>query len=126
MPILLVAGIEINNGIISKAKISLPVTDDRVERLMTDESRHFLQNKRNLLVMDVSKIPGAMQTWVNLIQRRFQPTRNQRFGAVVLLAVSNPVQNDIIKKRLYILKNQYANKPVPKILLKKLMKLNNS
>lgn len=126
LPTLLAAGIEISNGIISKARIGLPVTDDRVERLMADESQHFLQNKRNLLVMDVSKIPGAMQTWVNLIQRRFQPTRNRRFGAVVLLAVSNPVQNDFIKKRLYVLENPYTYKPLPKILLKKLMKLNNS
>ena len=64
--------------------------------------------------MDVSHVPGGIKRRSTLIYRCFQPTRNRRFGAVVLLDCVT--LNAVVAKRWAVLRNAYASKPLPDVL----------
>lgn len=99
-------------------------TDERAQRLMDEESKHLSLGEMNLLVMDVSTIPRALQSWPALVQRRFQPKINRRFGAVVLLErCCGPRE---VELRCVTLENPHARKPLPRALLDGLGMLNKS
>ena len=88
---------------------------------MTAETRHFSREEMNLLVMDIARVPDGMRRWSDLIQRRFQPTRNTRFGAVALIERRHI--NGSIENTVSVLRNAFALKPLPEKLLEDLESL---
>ncbi len=125
LPILIVVCVTRKEGVISRVSIQFPLTDERAERLMIGEAHHFSHQEMNLLVMDVSGIPGGIRSWSALIQRRFQPKRNRRFGAVVLFASHMQIKNATVKTQWSVLQNPYAYRPLPESLLNAIMRLND-
>ncbi len=109
------------DGINTRSNVGVSITDERAQRLMSAEADHFSREEINILVMDVSAVPGGIKSWSSLIQRRFQPDINRRFGAVVLL--SSYIESTGISARCSVLQNQYAYKRPPKCLLDALVKL---
>ena len=109
------------DGIRTRINVQVSMTDERAQRLMSAEAVHFSNEEINILVMDISRVPGGIRCWSPLIQRRFQPNINRRFGAVVLL--SSRIEAAGISWRCSVLQNQYAYKKPPKCLLDNLVKL---
>jgi hypothetical protein len=106
------------------AVVRFPFDDDRVQRLMYNELCHFPRSTRNLLVMNVSGNPGAgMQSWMPVVQRRFQPHQNQRLGAVALFRQGIDSATGAIRQQWSVLCNNYALLPVPQRLLNDLASL---
>jgi len=129
LPILTVIGMAGRTGkagVISRTNIRIPLTDERAERLMVGEAHHFSHQERNLLAIDVSRIPRGIRCWSALIQRRFQPNRNRRVGAVVLFVGHTQTESAIVKRRWSVLQNPYAYRPLPESLLNAIMRLNDS
>jgi hypothetical protein len=96
----------------SNARVNLvqPVlSDERLQRLMDDEAKHFSHEKINILMIDVSGIPQNFKAWRPLIKRRFQPGINRRFSAVILFQ-RKLITKGIIRTHWNILNNQYAYK----------------
>lgn len=121
LPELFVASYNRKDGIETRSNVGVSITDERAQRLMSAEAAHFSREEINILVMDVSAVPGGIKSWSPLIQCRFQPDINRRFGAVVLL--SSCIESAGISWRCSVLQNQYACKRPPKCLLDALEKL---
>ena len=112
------------DGIRTRINVQVSMTDERAQRLMSAEAAHFSREEINILVMDVSAVPGGIKSWSPLIQRRFQPDINRRFGALVLL--SSCIESAGISWRCSVLQNRYACKRPPKCLLDALVKLSRT
>ena len=122
LPRLFVASFnQTEDGIKTRTNVGVSITDERAQRLMSAEAEHFSREEINILVMDVSRVPDGIRCWSPLIQRRFQPNINRRFGAVVLL--SSYIEAAGISRRCSVLQNQYAYKKPPKCILDNLVKL---
>jgi hypothetical protein len=101
----------------SLAMVRLPIDDQRAARLMGAEAHHFSRDETNILAIDVTNIPGSIPDWIPLIERRFQPNLNRRFGAVVLFTRVNQLHSANIIRGYRILRNPHAYRPVPDALL---------
>lgn len=110
----------------SMAMVRLPIDDKRAARLMGAETHHFSRDDINILAIDVSNIPGGIPDWTPLIERRFQPNLNRRFGAVVLFTRVNQLHNANIVRGYRVLRNQHAYRPVPEAVLTALANLDES
>src|SRR5712691_436533 len=97
------------------SSVRVPITDHRVQRLLTAELHHFSRDEANLLAIDISRSAGSIRGWTPLIERRFQPTQNRRLGGVVVyqLVGTTPA----IKHKWRALRNRHAYKPIPDALL---------
>lgn len=98
-----------------RVTVRLPIADDRAQELLEQEASHFLRSATNFLVLDVSSIPSGLRRWRALIERRFQPTINQRFGAALL--IDRCTQDGYVLTRWTVIRNPYARNPVPESLL---------
>jgi hypothetical protein len=117
-PVLGTASMVNNGGKITNAVVRLPASDWRAERLLTAELHHFARDQHNLLAMDVSQVPGGMKDWAPLLQKRFQPTRNRRIGAVILYEQGGLVGLKMqVWQRWRVLRNPHAYMPIPQPLL---------
>lgn len=112
------------DGIRTRAHVSISMTDERAQRLMEAEAHHFSREEINILVMDISKVPSGIKCWSPLIQRRFQPRINRRFGAVILFA--SYIESAGFSRHSCVLQNPHAYRQPPKCLLDDLAKLNQS
>jgi hypothetical protein len=108
----------------TRVAVHLLFEDIRVQRLMEAESHHFSPKEVNVLIIDVTQAGGGFSTWTPLIQRRFQPTINRRFGAVALYQSYTTIGGKV--GRLWTtLWNEYAYQPVPQEFLDNLRRLND-
>jgi hypothetical protein len=94
--------------------ISRVVSDDRAQKLFTQELDHFSRDHTNILIMDVTEVPDGIVGWTPLIQRRFQPTQNRRIGAVVMFEEEFI---GTIQRTWQVLRNNYAYRRPPDVLL---------
>jgi hypothetical protein len=106
-----------NGRLPSLAMVRCPINDQRAARLMVAETHQLSREETNVLAMDVSNIPGSIPDWMPLIERRFQPNLNRRFGAVVLFKRVNQLHNANILRGYRVLRNPHAYRPVPEALL---------
>ena len=102
----------------SFAMVRLPIDDQRAARLMEAETHQLSRDEINVLAIDLSNIPGGIRDWQPLIQRRFQPNLNRRFGAVILFTRVNQLHNANILRGYRVLRNPYAYRAVPEALLR--------
>jgi hypothetical protein len=101
----------------SLAMVRFPIDDQRAARLMAAETHQLSRDEINVLAIDLSNIPGGIRDWKPLIQRRFQPNLNRRFGAVVLFTRVNQLHNANILRGYRVLRNPHAYRRVPDALL---------
>ncbi len=126
VPTLFVESVRKQSGVVTRVHVDLPMSDERAERLVHTEARHFSRDQTNLLAMDVTKVPGGIRTWTPLIERRFQPTRNRRIGAVALFSSGLSVHRGALLRRWTVLCNPHALNPVPQSLLSDIVSLDES
>lgn len=117
-------GKRIGADVETHVSVNLPLSDGRAERLITAEIHHFSPKESNILVLDVTKVPDGIRSWTPLVERRFQPGRNRRLGAVVLF--SDGIFKAGILQMWSVLRNPYAYRPPPEPLLNGIASLNQS
>jgi hypothetical protein len=122
-PLRFVAVFQSTNTSRSRANLRIPVSDERAESLIRNESHHFSHEANNLLVMDVTSIPGGTKSWAPLIRRRFQPTINRRIGGIVLWDAV--VQGSDVVNHVSVLPNPFARNALPQTLLDSLSGIND-
>lgn len=103
------------DGISTSATVRLPITDERVYRLLSGELHHFSPAERNILAIHVGGVTGGIK-WLPLIQRWFQPTRNRRVGAVVLYEQPLAGMPLAVQQHWRVAENPYAYMPIPSAL----------
>ena len=69
---------------LTSANVQHSMSDARAARLLEAEAKHFSKEEANLVVMDITRMPNGIKAFAPLVQRRFQPGLNRRFGAVAL------------------------------------------
>jgi hypothetical protein len=114
------------NGVRTAGIVRLPVTDTRAKRLLYGESHHFSRDEMNILVIDVTRVISSLGVWSQLIGKCFQPGQNRRFGAVVLFSAGVGGENMAALQEWAIVRNPYAEKPIPQSVLGKLMVPNSA
>lgn len=82
---------------------------------MQAETHHFSADHSNVLVIDITRVPGGMR-WGSLIQRRLQPNQNRRFGAVILVRRWIGESN-LVEEEWRVVRNPHAYQPVPEDFL---------
>jgi hypothetical protein len=97
--------------------VRLPIGDERAKRLLYGESHHFSSEHMNILVMDVTRVPGGIEDWEKLIGRCLQPSQNRRLGAVVLFSEGLLGIDLAIERMWRIIQNPYAYRPIPAEML---------
>lgn len=115
-----VAKSSITAGIRTCGIVRVPVTDNRAKRLLYAESHHFSREEMNILVMDLTKVPGKSKGWAPIIERCLQPGQNRRFGAVVLFSTGLALDTMAGLQEWRVVRNPYAYKPVPESLLQQI------
>jgi hypothetical protein len=83
-PILVLAEGRIEDGISKCLSLKIPFSDERAQQTLNREARQFSKAFSNLMVLDLSLIPGGIGAWESLISRRLQPNLNRRIGAILL------------------------------------------
>ncbi len=112
-------------GGITVSSVRLPIDDQRAQRILSDELRHFQRDQANLLMMDVTQVISGTRGWKDLLLRSFQPTRNRRVGAIVLLEGGvMPPQFDLFERWL-VLRNPHALVKPPESLLRQIETIND-
>ena len=104
------------DGTGTRVNALIAFTDERADRFLEGEARHFAREACNVLVMDLSAVPGGMNGWRPLLERRFQPTLNRRFSAVILFQTS--VEG--IARKWVVIPNPYAYTALPNSLVLRL------
>ena len=114
-PILFLTGIKRRGSSLSKVAVAMPFTDQRAQRIFNRESKHFSKNSANLLILDVSRVPGGIKSWAHLISGRLQPKLNRRVGAVFMTQYAIGRRRMERESRLLVHPGPYN--PIPQKLL---------
>lgn len=69
---------------------------------------------------------GSIPDWVPLIERRFQPKLNRRFGAVILFSRINQLHNANMLRCYCVVRNPFAYRKPPEGLLRNIIKLDQA
>lgn len=124
LPVLGVASLATRGAVSTRVNVKCRLPDYRAERLMSEAASQFSCEETNLLIMDIPHVQSGIRDWAPIIQRRFQPTRNRRFGAVVLL--DKVTYNAVVRRRWLVLRNPHAYRPPPQKLLVDVASLDES
>jgi hypothetical protein len=100
------------------AIVAIPKADERAERLLNDESAHFSKDDMNVLAANLTRVPGGMSSWPELVEQCFR--KRGRFGAAVLFTESSMATGEI---RCRCLQNPAAYNQVPQTLINALARL---
>ncbi len=105
----------------TSAFVQFPVNDERAQRLVDEELKHFSREYMNILVMDLRGVQAGIKNWIPLIQRRFQPNINTRIGGVILYGQSG-LDDGMrpLEKEFMVLRNQYAARHLPESFFEKI------
>jgi hypothetical protein len=101
------------NGVLTVVDVGIRPYDNRIGRLLDDESKHFSREEINILVMNVSRIPIGLPDFIPLIQRRLQPHLNRRFSAVILFTQFFRVEDGMPELDWHMIINPHAYRQVP-------------
>src|SRR5258705_11556189 len=100
----------------TRVRVRVPFTDARAAGLLEAKTSQLCKDQCIVLVMDISAAwPVVLQEWVPLIQRRFQPSLNTRFGAVALCARSYSTTEGATLENWVVLENSHARCCVPPV-----------
>lgn len=100
--------------------VRVPISDERVQRLLSAELHHLSRDEPNVLVVHVTGVPGSLPGWIPLVDRWFQPNRNTRVGAVVLYEERMFSGPHALRQRWHVMENPHARVKVPEPLLRAL------
>jgi len=98
--------------------VTADISDARIERMVYKKGRQLNRDEANLLVLDAAGVAGSRGEWDPLVRRRFQPDRNTRFGAVVMLH-ENCEQHEL-RLVASVVRNPYARREIPASLVEAL------
>jgi hypothetical protein len=64
--------------------VRMAFSDERAEAFLTSEARQLPKDAPGMVMIGVSRAPGAFRSWERLLTRRFQPKMHTRVSAVCL------------------------------------------
>lgn len=105
--------------------VRFPLADERLELMMSRKRGQFSPNEINLLVIDVTRVPGGFTGWQSLVRRRLQPGMNTRFSGVLLYQQQ---WNDLglFRQECHLEQHPNPRKKLPNSLVNDLTKLNQA
>jgi hypothetical protein len=105
-------------GLPSSAYVRMRMTDSRAVRFVKAEAHHFSHGHVNVLIIDVTRVPGGDAAWRVPLQSAFKHNQHTRIGAIVTLAElrANPTQQ--VWYDFQAISNPYAAQVVPEAFLK--------
>ena len=98
------------------------VSDERAERFLRSEARQLSSEVPGIVMVGVSRAPGAFGGWKPLLERRMQPGQHTRVSAVVLFESGlYPLPDgEGWVARTNVIANPHALNPAPAWLLEQL------
>ena len=115
-PLLCQAKSFVENGIPTKSiTVRIPITDTRAVRILEAEAAQLPPSHANLIIIDISSVPGALSVWKPLILRRLQPNINTRISAVCLIRWATHCRENgfALVPEVCLVVNPHASKPLP-------------
>lgn len=97
-------------------------SDQRAEAFLTSEARQLPRDAPALVMVGVSRVPGALRGWEPLLSRRLQPRQHTRVSGITLFIGGMfplPDGEAWVPHTTHLL-NQYAVHPLPAWLTEKL------
>ncbi|MDO8431541.1 MAG: hypothetical protein Q7S58_03935 [Candidatus Binatus sp.] len=64
--------------------VRMPYADERAEVFLNSEAEQLPKNAPGFIMIDVSRAPGGIKSWVPLLRRRLQPQIHTRVGGIGL------------------------------------------
>lgn len=107
----------------NNVNVHFPLADERLELLMSRKRGQFSPNEINLLVINVTRVPGGFKGWQPLLQRRLQPGINKRFSGVALLQY-HWNGSCVFRPECYLEQHPNPYTKLPASLVNDLMRLN--
>jgi hypothetical protein len=95
--------------------VRMAFSDERAEAFLTSEARQLPKDAPGLIIMDLSRAPGAFKSWEPLLKRRFQPQIHTRVSAVCLFGgglLMTPAGEAWLPETKLLL-NRHATFPLP-------------
>jgi len=124
LPSYVVGCARVDNGISRTVTVRHPARDLRVPGLMENKSVQMGTRNANVVVIDVSMVPGRLENLAPQIALRFQPRLNRRFGAAVLIKTAFFADKMTTLAQVHVVPNSHASVPVPGRILQQLADLN--
>lgn len=106
--------------------VEWPGIDCRTERVVIEKSKQLARDVANVLVIDMGSVGGSIAEWVASIGRLFQPTKNRRFGAIVMFQSLFSAHWDRGYRLWWTIENPYATHPIPESIVRALRALDES
>jgi hypothetical protein len=99
----------------SRVDVAYLFTDAQLTRILSEEGEQLSPSTHNMIVLDVSDIPGVFSSstlnWMQLVQRWLQPQLNRRIGAVLLVSTGVDSSKISVNKQLVEHPNPYHQLP---------------
>jgi hypothetical protein len=115
-PLLCQASWTSENGIPTKSiAVRIPYSDTRAAQILKTEALQLPPDHPNLVIIDISSVPGALSTWEPLILRRLQPKINTRISTVCLVRWETLLKEIgfALVPEVRLVVNPHASKPLP-------------
>lgn len=95
--------------------VRMAFSDERAEAFLTSEARQLPKDAPGLIMMGISRVPGAFKTWEPLLTRRFQPKMHTRVSAVCLFggALLATPDGEAWLPQTKLIMNRHAALPLP-------------
>ena len=83
-PALGMAALSVGGGFERHLNVQIPFTDVRIEKILK-ESKQLSPKEHNMIILDISKVPGNLKEWYESIKKILQSDKHRRIGAVLLV-----------------------------------------
>ncbi len=84
-PVVAMAEMRMEDGISKCLVFNIPVfSDNRAQQTMKREAKQFSKAFSNLMVLDLSLVPGGIRDWESLVSRKLQPNLHPRIGGFIV------------------------------------------
>jgi len=94
--------------------VRAPFADQRAEVILTAEARQLPTGESGLVMVDVTQQPTALESWADLVPRRFTPAQHTRVGGVLLFMTATTLTTLGVTwlPFLKLIPNPHASKPL--------------
>ncbi len=106
--------------------VRFETTDARANRIFHDKYHQFSDQVPNALVLNVSAVSEALQTWPDQLQQLLQPQQNRKVGAIILFDQKVNTSHCATQRKWKTLHNPHAHIAFPRECLEHIDSLNVS
>ena len=110
-PALGMAALSVGGGFERHLNVEIPFTDERIEKILK-KSKQLSPKEHNMIVLDISKVPGNLEKWSESIKKMLQSDKHRRIGAVLLVQKTLTLKS--LKVNINLITHPNASNTLPR------------